>query len=606
MTDTRTYQQPKTIHLPRSASFLTNDSSGSTLAGASEDTPLLHSSSTSPTLRDGSPGETARHRRRLNGDSDSHQDDDTAEHTVSSARAMCICFSMWALMFMQAANISGMTMVQGHIADDLEAYEHAMWFTSIYLIVSASSAPLAGRFATIFALRSMTLWSSIFFAIGAVVTAKATSLAVFLLGRVLTGIAGGSIMTLSLILVLQLTSRKRRGLFIGLVNAGFTVGVSTGAVVFGALLSVLGWRLLFLIQAPFGLLAGVGVYLSIPKLTREDSVKDKSTLQKLKAIDYLGAITLTASIVLFLYGLSGTIQPLPMVLSVLILALFVFDEYKLTSDPLIPVSILQSRGVLFSCLAQLGFMAARWTVLFYAPIFVLAVRGLSPAMAGAVLIPTNLGFALGGLIVGWLHVRRAGSFYLPCLVCVLLFGLAIFGLSLTSNASSPAWLYVLVVFCNGFCTGATLNYSLAHILHVSTPKTHFIATGLLATFRGFAGSFGTSIGGGVFTRKLREQLTVGFEQLDGTKMLSPERAVLIKRLIGSPNLVFGGGLSEAERTVAVQGYEAAIKLLYTSSAVLAIFVLFIQAGTGWSAPKEQESEEEIEEEIAEADGRMEA
>lgn len=605
--------------LPISESLATYDntgytpSDGSTAAAPSESSPLLGSRSTSPTLQDGSPGRVDSQRVGNdagdgNGnDEDEDEDDVAAQHQVTPIRAACISFSMWVLIFLQTSNISGMTLVQGHIAEDLRAYDSAMWFTSAYLIVMASTAPLAGRLATIFPLGHMVLFSAFFAAVGSVITSRANSFGVFILGRILTGLGGGCIMTLSLILVLQLTSRKKRGLFVGLVNSGFTIGVSTGALVFGALLPVLGWRALFLVQAPVGLVAGFGVYLSLPAFaTTAPGKEDKSTLQKLTTIDYAGALSLIATIVLFLYGLSGTIQPLPMVLSVLVLAFFVFHEYKLSPDPLIPVSILQSRGVLLSCLAQLCLMSARWTVLFYAPIFVLAVRGLSPTVAGSVLLPTNIGFGIGGVLVGWLHIRRAGSFWLPCLVSMLLFGLALFGLSLTSNSASPAWLYVVLVFANGLCTGAALNYTLAHILHVSTPGTHFIATGLLATFRGFAGSFGTSIGGGIFTRKLRSHLTTGFERLDGTSDLSPGRVTLIRRLVGSPNLVFGGGLSDAEREVAVQGYEVALKVLYTSAVALTVLVLFIQAGTGWTAPANQEEEADIQEEIAEADGTMEA
>jgi MFS family permease len=48
-------------------------------------------------------------------------------------------------------------------------------------------------------------------------------------------------MTIAFILVLELSSKKKRGLFIGLVNAGFTTGVSLGAVIAGALLPVTGW-----------------------------------------------------------------------------------------------------------------------------------------------------------------------------------------------------------------------------------------------------------------------------------------------------------------------------------------------------------------------------
>lgn len=94
------------------------------------------------------------------------------------------------------------------------------------------------------------------------------------------------------------------------------------------------------------------------------------------------------------------------------LAIFVLNEIYLAHVPIIPVSVLKSRGALLSCLAQLGFMTSRWLVLFYTPVYAIAVRGWVPAAAGTILIPTNLGFAIGGLIVGWLHIRRAGSFYL--------------------------------------------------------------------------------------------------------------------------------------------------------------------------------------------------
>lgn len=83
--------------------------------------------------------------------------------------------------------------------------------------------------------------ASLLFAIGGVVTSQAKSLAAFLVGRAISGIGGAGIMTISFILVLELSGKKKRGLFIGLVNTGFTTGVSLGAVIAGALLPVTGW-----------------------------------------------------------------------------------------------------------------------------------------------------------------------------------------------------------------------------------------------------------------------------------------------------------------------------------------------------------------------------
>jgi MFS family permease len=108
-------------------------------------------------------------------------------------------------------------------------------------IAVSSIAPLAGRFTQIFSARNCIFVSSVIFSIGLLVTSQAPSFAAFLVGRVISGIGAAGILTISIILVLELTGEKERGLFIGLVNAGYTTGVALGAVVAGALLPVIGW-----------------------------------------------------------------------------------------------------------------------------------------------------------------------------------------------------------------------------------------------------------------------------------------------------------------------------------------------------------------------------
>jgi hypothetical protein len=69
-------------------------------------------------------------------------------------------------------------------------------------------------------------------------------------------------------------------------------------------------------------------------------------------------------------------------------------------------------------------MMARWSILFFTPVYAMAVRGWSPASAGLFLIPTNAGFGLGGLLVGWLHIRQTGSYYmLVSLIAIGIFDL---------------------------------------------------------------------------------------------------------------------------------------------------------------------------------------
>lgn len=101
----------------------------------------------------------------------------------------------------------------------------------------------------------------------------------------------------------------------------------------------------------------------------------------------------------------------PIIASAGVFIIFILVEVYVAKDPIIPVVLFRSRGLLLSCLATIGYMMARWSVLFYSPVFALAVRDWSPAVAGSVLIPTNAGFAIGGLLVGGFHIRGHRSFY---------------------------------------------------------------------------------------------------------------------------------------------------------------------------------------------------
>lgn len=140
---------------------------------------------------------------------------------------------------------------------------------------------------------------------------------------------------------------------------------------------------------------------------------------------------------------------------------------------------------------------------------------------------------------------------------------------------------------------------------------HFIVTGLLATFRGFSGSFGTAVGGGVFARTLTGSLRAGFDKLDmGGGLPAAGREKLITILSGSPAKVWEEGfLTDAEREVAVVSYEKALDVLYKSAAAVCVIVVIMQMGTGWTAPvgKQEEvvEEEQTQDAVREADHSME-
>lgn len=201
---------------------------------ASETSPLLATSQSSSKAN--SLDETSQ---------DSHDDSGIdvtgADNGLALGRKIAITIGLGILVFLQATNMSMLTTIQSSIADDLDAYEEASWFTSAFLVGMSSFAPLMGRLSTVFSPRRTIFFSTVLFAVGALLTAFANNFAHFIVGRAIAGVGGSGVFTVAIILVIQLSSPKQRGLVVGVLNSGYTVGVSVGAIAAGALLPAIGW-----------------------------------------------------------------------------------------------------------------------------------------------------------------------------------------------------------------------------------------------------------------------------------------------------------------------------------------------------------------------------
>ena len=514
-------------------------------------------------------------------------DDSPSISHLSTARGILIIVSLFTLIFILTCNISLLTTIQSPIANELEAFESVSWFTSAYLIAITSIMPVAGRLCLVFTPRIYLFGSVLILSAGLLITSIAPKLWVFLVGRVISGIGTAAVTPVALILIRELTNDAKKGLFFGLVNTGYTTGVSLGAIVAGALEPVVGWRAVFWLQIPLALGAGTLALFSIPKISQTHSKheEDLSMAKKLSKIDYFGIVTLISSVVLLLFSLSSQkILVTPIILSFFMLALFVFVELKWAVEPIIPYSVLRSKGNVLTGLATIGVMSARWSILFYSPVYAISVRGWSQASAGLMLLPTNTGFAIGGILVGWLHISKGGAFYISSLATYLLFALSLVFVSQIATPDSNVWIFVLALFVNGLLTGALLNYTLVHVLYLTHKNTHVIVLPLNAMFRSLSGSFGSSIAGGVFLRTLRAKLEEDFKNagLHG-------KGNLIDRLVGTPALV--KSLMGIDKDIALDGYVTALKALFLVGAGLAVVMALFQAGTGWTAPKEDVEED---------------
>lgn len=268
---------------------------------------------------------------------------------------------------------------------------------------------------------------------------------------------------------------------------------------------------------------------------------------------------------------------------------FYYVERYVAELPIVPVRVLFHRATLFSSLSTTCVMGARWVVLFYAPIWTIAVLGFHPAKAGATLIPTSTGFAIGGLIVGWLGVKRAGTFYMQSLLSIAFFGTTYIAFLWLPYKGVSQLTYVGLLVANGLGIGAILNYTLAHVLATTSEKA--LVAGLFTTFRGFSPSIGVGIAGGILQRNIEQSLVHSISAhrgADGQITLADRD--LITRLKGSPVAVFQLP-SGWRRNAAILAYEIAIKRIFLCALVAVLIGLVLEALT-YSQPVTSESKEQ--------------
>lgn len=195
----------------------------------------------------------------------------------------------------------------------------------------------------------------------------------------------------------------------------------------------------FFVQLPIAIFCVANIYAFSPNPRAKEG--KRSFAEKLAMIDYLGIFTLVsgrndcgqrnnshpwtmltaplashplqqcAALVLLLSAaMASTLPVINIVLGTASLLVFILVEARYARYPIIPVYLLTHPPTLLSCLAALFTMSARWTVLFYAPIWSISVLGYHPARAGAALIPTSFGFGVGGLVMGAFSIRHGGGY----------------------------------------------------------------------------------------------------------------------------------------------------------------------------------------------------
>lgn len=282
------------------------------------------------------------------------------------------------------------------------------WVALSYLLVLVALVTMVGRLADMVGRKSLYLHGFGIFVIGSALCGLAPTLEFLVAARALQAIGAALLQANSIALIVHATPRDRLGRGIGVQGAAQAMGLALGPVVGGALLGAGGWRLIFLVNVPVGI---VGILLGRLLLPRSEGLSGR------QAFDWTGAALFVPAVGGLMGALSsghdqGLRSPLFLALgsaSVILGAAFVAHERR-TCSPLIDLRLF--RRVHFSAGIASGLLSylVMFGVLFLVPFYLELWRRMGTVKAGLTLsvLPLALGVVapLGGRLADRVGARR--------------------------------------------------------------------------------------------------------------------------------------------------------------------------------------------------------
>jgi EmrB/QacA subfamily drug resistance transporter len=280
------------------------------------------------------------------------------------------------------------------------------WIILSYLLVITGLLLPFGRLADMTGRKKVFQLGFVIFSLGSGLCALAQNPAQLIFFRALQAVGAAMLMSNSFAIITAVFPPEKRGRALGIIGTvvatGFTVGPSLG----GFLVTAFGWRSIFYVNVPVGL---VGIIMTFYILIEKEV---SPTLGQRKSFDFLGAALIMIGLSSLLLGLTtgqtgqwGTpLVVFELALAAFTLALVPIWEAK-TAQPLIDLKLFNNRLFSFGNLAGFLSFLAISTNAFLMPFFLQLALGYSPFQAGLLMTPTALTIAVIAPISGWLSDR---------------------------------------------------------------------------------------------------------------------------------------------------------------------------------------------------------
>ena len=389
--------------------------------------------------------------------------------------------------FMLLLDITVVNVALPDIQQSLHAsFSDLQWVVDAYSLTLAAFLLTAGVVGDIYGRREVFAGGLVIFSLSSLVCGLSTDPLMLNLARAVQGVGGAVMFATSLALIASAFVGRDRGTAFGIY----------GAVIGGAITSGIGWRWIFFVNVPIGIVA---VFITFTRIAESKDPRQRR-------IDWVGFITFSASLFCLVFALvrgndlgwgSSTIVALLVAAAVLMVAFFVNEQR--TGDPMLDLGLFKIPAFVGISVVAFTLAASIFAMFLYLTLYIQDDLGYGPLAAGVRFLPLTALTFFVAFFAGRLTVRVQSRFLLGIGMLFVAGGL----LFMSTTHPNSTWTVLLpgFILC-GIGIGAVNPVLASGAISVVQPQRSGMASGANNTFRQVGIATGIAVLGAVFQSQI--------------------------------------------------------------------------------------------------------
>ena len=432
-------------------------------------------------------------------------------------------------MFLAALDQTIVGTALPRIIAELNGLEYYAWVATAYMVASTTMTPISGKLGDLFGRKPALIVGIVGFVLASALCGQAQDMTELVAFRGIQGLFGGVLFASVFASVADLYDPRTRARIQGLFGGIFGIASVVGPVIGGYLTDNVGWRWVFYVNVPVGLVALAVVLLTLPRVAHQASWRD---------IDFLGALTLAGTLVPLLIAFSitrdhdfGSPEVLGLLAVAAVVGVIFFIIEQRSAHPIVPFVLWRNRTFAVSMITGFFVTFGMFGAILYVPLIYQGVLGIPATNSGLLVTPMMLGLVVASLVTGQLITRIDRYRFIGTAgILVMMAGLWLLS-GVTVGTSELEVVRDLVLV--GIGLGVTMPLYINATQSAVARQYLGVVSSQIQFWRNVGGTIGVSILGAV----LAHQLPVKIQENIASLNLPPQALAAIPSG-GSPQAIF--------------------------------------------------------------------